>query len=453
MNVKSALVIGMGKSGREAALLLQKKEVKVVVGEIENDYKMEKEAEKLRKKGIQVALGSHSLNLLKDKEIVVVSPGVSLMIPLIQEARQKGIPVIGELELAYRYLTNQTVIAITGTNGKSTTVMLTTEILSRAGFEVKMAGNIGIPLSQVAREPSPVIVVEVSSFQLESVKQFSPHIFSLLNITPDHLDRHSNFAKYIEIKSNLLRKLKVNDFAILNRDDEIIYPLAKKTKAKVIFFSEKEKPKKGVFLEGNKIVACLKDRFVIPTNNLSLTNFHSWENVLCSVAISALFKVKEEVIREALLSFKSLAHRQELVGGIEGVNFIDDSKATNVGAVFKCLNLLEKPIILIMGGRDKGGDFSKLKPKIKEKVKLIILVGEAKRKIKEQLSDIKNLMEVNSIKEAVRISFKMAKKGDSVVLSPGCSSFDEFKNYKERGNVFKREVKKLEKEVEKELIL
>ncbi len=453
MNIKSALVIGMGKSGKKAALLLQERGAMVVVGEIKNNYKMKEEAEKLRKKGIQVALGSHSLNLLKDKEIVVVSPGVPLTIPLIQKARQKSIPVIGELELAYRYLKNQTIIAITGTNGKSTTVMLTTEILSRAGLEVKMAGNIGIPLSQVARKPSPVIVVEVSSFQLESVTQFSPHIFSLLNITPDHLDRHDSFNRYIEIKSHLLTKLKVNDFAILNRDDEIVYPFAKKTKAKVIFFSEKEKLRKGVFLEGNKIVACLGDGFVIPTNNLSLTHFHSWENVLCSVAISALCKVKGEVIREALLNFKGLAHRQELAGEIEGVNFIDDSKATNVGAVFKCLNSLEKPIILIIGGRDKGGDFSQLKPKIKEKVKLVILVGEAKKKIKEQLSGVKNLMEVNDIKEAVRMSFKMAKKADSVVLSPGCSSFDTFKNYKERGNVFKKEVKKLEKEVRKEVIL
>jgi len=452
MNIKSALVIGMGESGKEAAILLKERGANVVLGEIKNDCEIEKKAKKLRKKGIQVVLGPHPLSLLKDKEIVVVSPGVPLEIPLIREARQKGIPVIGELELAYRYLRNQTVIAITGTNGKSTTVMLVAEILSRAGFKVKVAGNIGIPLSQVAREPSPIIVVEVSSFQLESVEQFSPHIFSLLNITPDHLDRHCSFNRYIEVKSNLLRKLKVNDFAILNKDDEIIYPLAKKTKAKVIFFSEREKLRKGVFLEGNEIVANIEDKFTISTDNLPLTHFHSWENVLCSVAISSVCKVKEEAIRQALFNFKGLAHRQEQVGEIKGVNFVDDSKATNVGAVLKCLDLFEKPIILIMGGRDKGGDFSKLRTKIKKKVKLIILFGETKGKIKGQLSGVENLMEVDSIKEAVRVGFKMAKKGDSVLLSPGCSSFDQFKNYRERGNVFKEEVKKLKEEVEKEVI-
>ncbi|NQS88964.1 UDP-N-acetylmuramoyl-L-alanine--D-glutamate ligase [Patescibacteria group bacterium] len=449
MNIKSALVIGMGESGKEAALLLKKKGAKVVVGEIKNDDKMEKEAEKLRKKGIQVVLGPHFPNLLKDKEIVVVSPGVSLRIPLIQEAHQNGIPVIGELELASRYLSGQDIIAITGTNGKSTTVMLSAEILSRAGFEVKVAGNIGIPLSRVVRKPSPIIVMEVSSFQLETVEQFSPHIFSLLNITPDHLNRHCNFNRYVEVKSNLLKKLKAGDFAILNRDDEIIFPLAKKTKAKVIFFSERKKLKEGVFLEGDKIVACLKDKFVIPTDNISLTNFHSWENVLCSVAISAVYKIKEEVIRQALASFRSLAHRQEWAGEIEGIDFIDDSKATNVGAVLKCLDLVKKPGILIMGGRDKGGDFSKLKQMIKKKVKLILLLGEAKPKIKEQLLSVKNLVEVDSIEEAVRIGFKMAKKGDCVLLSPGCSSFDQFKSYKERGNVFKEEVKKFKEKVEK----
>jgi len=453
MNIRSALVIGMGESGREAAILLKERGAKVVVGEIKSDFEMGKEAEKLRKNGIQVVLGPHPLSLLKDKGIVVVSPGVPLKIPLIQKARQKDIPVIGELELAYRYLRNQTVIAITGTNGKSTTVMLTAEILSRAGFKVKVAGNIGIPLSQIAREPSPIIVVEVSSFQLELIEQFSPHIFSLLNISPDHLDRHCSFDRYIEVKSNLLRKLKADDFAILNRDDKIIYPLAKKTKAKVIFFSEREKLKEGVFLEGNKIVVNIEDRFVIPIDNLSLTHFHSWENVLCSIAISAVCKVKEEAIRQALLNFKALAHRQEQVGEVGGVNFIDDSKATNVGAVLKCLDLFEKPIILILGGKDKGGDFFKLKMKIKKKVKLIILYGEAKEKIKEQLSGFKNLIEVDSVRKAVRISFKMAKKGDSVLLSPGCSSFDQFKNYRERGNVFKEEVKKLKEEVGKKAIL
>jgi UDP-N-acetylmuramoylalanine--D-glutamate ligase len=389
---------------------------------------------------MEVILGSHPLSLLEGKQLIVISPGIPLTIPLLQEARFKGIPILGELELAFRFLKGKSLVAITGTNGKTTTTLLTGKILEKAGKDVQIAGK------------SEIIVAEVSTFQLETIDKFSPHISCILNITPDHLDRHLSLENYSDLKARVFLNQKNKDFTVLNKDDARVYPLASKTKAQVIFVSKKDDLERGVFLQN----ACIKRRFdkeeeIVSYRELTFAGSHNLENILSSIAIASLYGIEAEIIRETLIEFKGLPHRAEWIGEVGGVEFINDSKATNEDAVRSSLEFRGKKTILIMGGKDKGADFSSLKKVMGEKVRKLILLGEAKRNIRNQLNGICPVEEVEDMREAVRQAFKDAQRGYSILLSPGCASFDQFKDYKERGEVFKREMKRLQKSVNRTL--
>ncbi|MFQ5834790.1 MAG: UDP-N-acetylmuramoyl-L-alanine--D-glutamate ligase [bacterium] len=441
---KKVLVLGMGISGMGAIRLLKEAGAQVTVNELEDDKEMRARASEFERKGIKVILGSHPLEILAGQELIILSPGIPLQIALLRQAEKLHIPIMGELELASRFLTDRSLIAITGTNGKTTTTVLTEKILKKAHNDVEVAGNIGISLSEAVRRPGKIIVAEVSSFQLETVKRFSPFISCILNISPDHLDRHPDLGQYIWLKSQILTHQKSDGFTILNRDDPHVYPLRKRTRAEVIFFSQKEKLEKGVFLRGSHIIRRFEgEEVVLSTHEISFAGSHNLENILSAIAITSLYRLEAEAVREALLEFKGLPHRCQPVARIDGVDFINDSKATNEGAVKSCLESIKQPIILIMGGKDKGANFSYLKNPIKKKVKRLILLGDAKEVIKAQLDNVSPLSEVENMKEAVREAFNKAQRGDCVLLSPACASFDQFKNYEVRGQVFKEEVRKL----------
>jgi UDP-N-acetylmuramoylalanine--D-glutamate ligase len=442
---KKVLVLGMGISGMGAARLLKEAGAQVTINELEDNEEMRTRAEEFERNRIKVILGAHPFGILRHQELIILSPGISLQIPLLRQAEKLHIPIMGELELASRFLTDRSLIAITGTNGKTTTTILTEKILKKAHKDVKVAGNVGIPLSEIVRGPGKIIVTEVSSFQLETIKRFSPFISCILNISPDHLDRHLGLGQYIGLKSRILTNQKSDGFTILNRDDPHVYPLRRKTRAKVISFSQKEPLKKGVFLRGPHIIRKFeREEVVASMDEISFAGSHNLENILSAIAIASLYRLETKAVREALLGFKGLPHRCEPVARIRGVDFINDSKATNEGAVKSCLESIAQPIILIMGGKDKGANFFALKNIIKKKVKRVILLGEAKTIIKAQLDTICHLSEVENMKDAVREAFNRAQKGDCVLLSPACTSFDQFKNYEERGEVFKEEVRKLE---------
>lgn len=448
---KKVLVLGMGISGMGMVDLLERRGAKVVVGEIKVTREMQVKAKELEGRGIRVHLGTHPLHLLDHQDLVVPSPGISLDIPLLQGAKDKSISIMGELELASRFIKDTSLVAITGTNGKTTTTFLTGQILKRARGDVEVAGNIGTSLSGVARKKSSIIVVEVSSFQLETIEKFHPFISCILNISPDHLDRHHSFSQYAHLKGRIFLNQSKRDFTILNRDDPLVHTLAEKTRARRVFVSQKNQPDLGVFLRKGRIIARFdREEEVASLSRIRFPGSYNLENILSAVAISSLYRVNPEVIRDVLEKFKGLPHRAETVGGVRGIQFINDSKATNEGAVKRCLEGVRGPVILIMGGRDKGANFSILRSLIREKVKEIILIGEAKEKIEEELSGICPVVKSDELPSAVKYAFSEAEAGDSVLLSPGCTSFDEFKSFEERGEVFKREVEKLREKYEKQ---
>jgi UDP-N-acetylmuramoylalanine--D-glutamate ligase len=448
---KKVLVLGMGISGMGMIDLLEKQGAKVVVGEIKDTPEMQVKAKELEGRGIKVHLGPHSLYLLDHQDLILPSPGISLDIPLLQRAKDKGISIMGELELASRFIKDTSLVAITGTNGKTTTTFLTGQILKRAREDVEVAGNIGTSLSGVAQRKSSIIVVEVSSFQLETIEKFHPFISSILNISPDHLDRHHSFGQYAHLKGRIFLNQNKEDFTILNKDDPLVHSLAKKTRARRVFVSQKNQSDLGVFLRKGRIIARFgREEEIASLSRIKFPGFYNLENILSAVAISSLYRVSSEVIRDVLERFKGLPHRAEDVGRVGGVRFINDSKGTNEGAVKRCLEGVRGPVILIMGGRDKGANFSILRPLIEEKVKEIILIGEAKEKIEKELSGICPIVKSDELPSAVRYAFDGAEAGDSVLLSPGCTSFDQFKSFEERGEIFKREVGKLREEHEKQ---
>ena len=455
MHNQSALVLGLGKSGKEAALLLREKGAKVQVAELEENSSTLRRKKQLENYGVQVVFGAHNDSLLNKKDLVITSPGVSNQLSIIKKAQFLNIPVISELEFASRFIPREDIIAITGTNGKTTTTFLAYQILKRGGLKVKIGGNIGIPLSRVVRTSlsqtnfSYKVVTEVSSFQLELTNTFSPHIYCILNIYLDHLDRHPSFLEYQKIKAIPLLRMRQNDFVFLNYDHHLVRSLSEVTKAKLIFFSQRQKLREGIFIDKSSIVANLGGQKIdVPLGNLQIHRFHSWENVLCAIGIALLQGVNVEVIRDSLIKYKPLPHRQQLIGKIAGVTFVDDSKATNQAAVKNLINSLTSFAILIMGGRDKGGSFSELKEYLPKKVKSLVLIGEAKKKIKKELKGTVPIEECNSLKKAIKVAFSLSKRGELIVLCPGCSSFDQFTSYRHRGRVFKKEVEKLREEIE-----
>jgi len=378
--------------------------------------------------------------------MVVISPGVSKDANFLQESREKGTEVISEIELASRF-NSASLIGITGTNGKSTCTSLIGEILKEGGKNIQVGGNLGTPFISLLNEKSAEYrVLEISSFQMETTQGFHPKVAIILNITPDHLDRHKSFEKYSTVKEKIFANQTKNDFLILNQDDPITRDLGNNCPAKKIYFSMENPLESGVYIKSEEIIAHLNNYEGKVCDLSSLSPGLCWqtENVLPAVATALLLNISLDAIQNILRNFPGLEHRLEWVCNQDGIDFINDSKGTNVGSVCKSLNTFDRPIILIAGGKDKNIDFSGLKKIIKKKVKYLILIGETKQKFKSILNGNFDYEESDSLVEAVRLAKTKAKKGDVVLLSPACSSFDMFEDYIDRGNQFKSIVKRLE---------
>lgn len=443
---RDVVVVGLGKSGLAAARLLKKKGARVKVTDISNlSNEIGARVKLLLDEGIEVEIGKHSLSLIDKAALVVVSPGVSQQAAPISYARKHGIPVIGELELA-AYFCKAPLIAVGGTNGKSTTVILLGEIFKRAGRSAIVAGNIGYPLCDFVDELSPVdlAVVEVSSFQLETTKSFKPQIAILLNVTPDHLDRHNkSFDNYAKAELSLFKNQSADDYALLNDDDPLVR--IAQTKAKVIKFSQRNELSEGTFVKDGWVCSRFDgiENIILPCDEIKLHGVHNLENILAAVGAAIICGVSGEDIGNVLREFSGLSHRMEFVRNFAGVSFINDSKGTNVGAVLRSLESISSPIILIAGGSAKGADFSLLRKSVRAKVRVAILLGEAQGIMEKALMGATQVERVDSLEEAVKLAHSLADEEDTVLLSPGCSSFDMFANFEERGEVFKKAVRGL----------
>lgn len=441
---KKVSVVGLGESGFDAALLLKKKGAIVSVTDANDTAEIRKNAEKLRKLRVNVESGFHTEGFLKGSSLIVLSPGIPDNALPVRFALKNKIPLISELELGYRFCPCP-IIAVTGTNGKSTVVTLMADILKKSGKDALLCGNIGNSISGEVEKmgPSSICVLEVSSYQLERIIDFRPYISCILNVAEDHLDRYSGFRAYTEAKFRIFSRQTKEDALIINYD---CLPLRKAppSECRRFFYSKTEKVK-GVYADRKKIMINLdgKPKKLLDMPETALKGAHNLENIIACALMSALAGVKAEVIKRALEEFKALAHRTETVAEINGVDFIDDSKATNIDAAKRALESIEGKVILIAGGRDKGGDYSVIRELIRAKVRKMILIGEAAPVIKKAFDGFVDIIRAGSLEEAVALAYKGAKIGDAVLLSPMCSSFDMFRDYKHRGEVFSRAVKKL----------
>lgn len=448
MSKAKVLVVGMAKSGLAAAHYLAVKGYEVVIADAKIDESLEKLKSVLESEGILVQLGGYP-EIHEDLSFIVVSPGVPLDIPPLVSARELGVKIISEIELAFKEA-KAPIVAITGTNGKTTTTSLIGQIFKDAEYETAVTGNIGLPMiTQVdLASDKGIFVVEVSSFQLETTETFAPTVAVVLNITPDHLDRHKTLENYILAKEEIFLKQKKNQFTVLNYDDEIVRGMAKRTKAKVIFFSRKHKLEEGVFVEQGKIKVVLggNSHILCSVEDIFLPGAHNLENALAAVAAAVVMEVPTERIVETLKTFQGVAHRLERVAEINGVTFINDSKGTNPDASIKALEAYDKPMILIAGGKNKGSDFSEFASKMKGKVSALVLLGQAAPDIADaaRKEGIEPIVFVESIEEAAQKGFELANPSEIVLLSPACASWDMFTSYEERGDRFKRAVLQLQ---------
>ncbi len=438
-NGMNTVVVGAARSGVASAKLLRSKGAAVTLTDRNREETIPADLSGLKETGIIIQAGGHKEEVFLASDLIVISPGVPMDIGPLKSARKKGINIISEIELA-SYFIKAPIIGITGTNGKSTTTTLVGKILQEDGKDVFVGGNLGTPLSDavLSGERYDLVVCEISSFQLEGIKSFKPHIAAMLNITPDHLDRYSTMVDYIEAKWRICANQGNQDFTVLNLDDPLLSGKEGRIRSRTIHFSRKKKIKYGIFTEEGVMTSSMGAyRDIIKTDDLLIKGVHNLENAMASAAISLSAGCRIESIEKALKEFRGLEHRLEFVREIDGVRYINDSKGTNVGAVVKSLEGFESPIILIAGGRDKGGDFSPLKDLVAEKVKGLILIGEAKGLLRSAFDGITDIAEAEDMSDAVRLARKRGRAGDIVLLSPGCASFDMFRNYEERGKVFR----------------
>jgi UDP-N-acetylmuramoylalanine--D-glutamate ligase len=442
-------VVGLARTGLAVAKLLWAKGAKVTVTDAQVEEKLQKYLEQLPS-GVELKLGGHPTEAFLSADTIVTSPGVPLDIPPMVEARQAGVRVISEIELAYR-LTEVPIIAISGTNGKTTTTTLIGNLLAREGKRIFVGGNIGVPLAEEVLSPvqRDFWVAEISSFQLEATALFRPYIGVLLNITPDHLDRYPSFEDYLRAKSRLFVNQTPKDWAVINADDEALRTITPEIKARKVSFSRRQELDEGVMLADDWIISRFSGREtrLCPLGELRIQGLHNLENVLAAVAVAGLCGVKPETIRQELGQFGGLEHRLEPVAEINGVSFVNDSKATNVGAVIRSLESFDVPLVLIAGGKDKEADYRPLADIIARKVKLLVLIGEAREKIHRALAGFEPVVTADSLEQAVELAAASARPGEVVLLSPACASFDMFENYEQRGEVFKQAVNRLKGEV------
>ncbi len=448
MNVldKRVLVVGLGKSGIASALFLKSKGARVTVSDTKPQDQLKDEIPALLDHGIVVETGGHGERTFGGQDLIVVSPGVPTDAPSLVQARALGAHVIGEIELAARFFPGR-IVAITGSNGKTTTTTLAGEIVAAGGHRTAVGGNIGTPaISLVEGATADTIgVLEVSSFQLETIQMFRPQIAVVLNVTPDHLDRHRTFTAYADAKARIFENQQPEDFAVLNADDVTCVELAARTRAQVFWFSRTREVKQGALVHDGRIF--FRDhrgqKEIMLVSEIPLKGAHNVENVLAAVCIGALLRCEPERIRKAVHDFKAVEHRLEHVATIRGVDYYNDSKATNVDATIKALESFPANIHVILGGKDKGSDYGVLNDLIRQRVKRVYTIGAAAAKIESQIEGSAEIDHAETLETAIKRAAAVAKPGDIVLLAPACASFDQFRNYEHRGKVFKNIVNAL----------
>lgn len=446
---KRLVVLGAGESGIGAALLGKQEGWDVFVsdgGQLKEKYK-----EELEKAEIAYETGEHTEEMVLRADCLVKSPGISDKVAIVQKAKAKGIEVCSEIEFGYRYKGDSKVIAITGTNGKSTATTLTYHLLSEAGYDAALVGNIGKSFAkQIVEKPCEWYVMEVSSFQLDDIQCFQPDIAVLLNITPDHMERYDNkFENYIASKFNITKNQTGDNYFITNKDDETItkFLSTHSIQSQLIYFSmsDHNQINEGGFIEnGDMHIRVGNDAMDMSIHDLSLKGRHNVYNSMAAGISARVAGIRKEKIRESFSTFNGLEHRLELVATVRGVDYINDSKATNVNSVWYALESMEKPTVLILGGQDKGNNYNELMELVKEKVKAIVCMGVDNSPIVKAFeNEIETVVETSSARDAVKAAYALADKGDVVLLSPACASFDLFENYEDRGEQFKEAVRNL----------
>jgi UDP-N-acetylmuramoylalanine--D-glutamate ligase len=462
---KRVLVVGLGKSGVASALFLKARGARVTVSDSKPEAELRDEILLLLEQGITVETGGHGDRTFRGQDLIVVSPGVPFDAPQLVQARNLGERVIGEIELAAQFLAGS-IVAITGANGKTTTTSLAGEIIAAGGFPTLVGGNIGTPaISFVDRAgPATWTVLEVSSFQLETIVEFRPRIAVILNITPDHLDRHKTFANYVNAKARVFENQGADDFTVLNADDPTTAGLSDRTRAQLLWFSREKEIEKGAFVRGTHIHFRdgHSEREIMPVAEVVLKGAHNLENVLAGVCVGMLAGSEPEQIREAVRKFKAVEHRLEFVAQVAGVDYYNDSKATNVDATIKALeafpadipghdirpnnirsNNIRPNLHLILGGKDKGSDYTVLNDLLRQRVKRVYTIGAAAAKIESQIQGAAEIEHAETLENAVRRASESAVAGDVILLAPACASFDQFQSYEHRGRVFKETVHSL----------
>ena len=444
------VVLGAGESGVGAAMLAKKKGFKVFVSDRSNI------ASKYKKQLVECSIafeeGTHTLDKILHADLVIKSPGIPDKAPLVQELLNNGVSVISEIEWGYYFLEGGEVIAITGTNGKTTTETLTHHILKSANSNTLLTGNIGDSFAAaVAEQPSASYVLEVSSFQLDGIDQFKPHISVLTNITPDHLDRYDySFTNYIGSKMRIVKNQTAEDFFIYDADDAIIAAEVEsrlgEIAARLIPFSCEKKLNEGAFLEGDLLKIIIDNQtFTMETSKIPIQGKHNLKNTMAASTVAMIKNIRREAIKQSIEGFTGVAHRMEVFEEFSGVRFINDSKATNVNATYFALESVKRPVIWIAGGVDKGNDYSALMPLVREKVKVILCIGVDNQKIVDTFGKVvSEIHELSTFEDTVALAMRFAERGDTVMLSPACASFDRFKNYEDRGEQFKKVVRSLD---------
>ena len=439
-------VAGAARSGLAAAELLARRGARVTLSDSRAELP---EAAPLRSLGVTLELGGHTRDTFTNADLVVLSPGVPPEQDAVQAARDRGIPVIAEIELASRWLQGR-VIAITGTKGKSTTTALTGLMLEAAGFKVTVGGNIGEPLSaQVsASTPDTFHVVETSSFQLEQIDTFHPWIAVMLNLSPDHLDRHPTFEAYRAAKARIFENQDAGDFAVINADDPAVLEIARRGRATARPFSRSGSISRGTVVEDGWIVDRQRDRAarLVPLEVIHLLGPHLVNDVMAAATVGAIAGAAPAAMTEAVDAFRGLEHAMELVAEIGGVRFVNDSKATNVEAALRSIESFDRDLVPIMGGRFKGGDLRLLREPLRARANALVAIGEARPLLREALGDVVEVVEAETLGEAIDRAYERAKPSGVVLLAPACASFDMFRDYAERGRMFKEEVGKLRTE-------
>lgn len=439
---KNVLVCGMARSGVSASLLLAKLGANVTIQDF-NGKQDNNIIEKFKKNNIKILLGENpSENIIDKMDYVVISPGIPMDIGFVEYAKKKS-HLMGELELAYLLCKND-ILAITGTNGKTTTTHILSKIMNNY-TKCYIAGNIGIPFSEIVHKmkKNDVVALEVSSFQLESIEKFRPFVCAVLNVSEDHLNRHKTMKNYINAKGKIFENQIENDFLVLNYDDHICREMSKKAKSKVVYFSSKHKLEKGAYLQNGYIY--VNNKKFINIDELKIFGEHNIENVMASILIAICYNTPYECIKKGIKDFGGVEHRIEYVCTKNGVDYFNDSKGTNVNSTIKAIKSMVKPTYLILGGADKNTKFAQLIKSFDKNIKQIVLIGEVKEKLAQECDEVhySRYVILNDINEAIRHCYDNAKSNECVLLSPACASFDMFKDYEERGNMFKQYVKEL----------